>query len=141
LFEAAKLFQLELMLPPSKASSKAANSTLPPANRKKTFCQRQKLCAPKMRRAAKPILISAPKRITHHCVVMPRIEKEDRRLVLASVQPAWPVAAPMVESATGTANVRANHALKPIQKKISHMPWLHPRIQPRKGCSVRLTKT
>ena len=79
------------------------------------------------------MLISAPMSSTHHCVVMPAIEKEDRRLVLRSDQPAWPVAAPIVESATGTANVSANHALKPIQKKISHMPWLQPSSQPRNG--------
>src|SRR3982074_2803573 len=94
-----------------------------------------------MRRAAKPMLISAPKTITHHCVVMPSTENEDRRLLLASVHPLWPVAAPIVESATGTANVSANHALKPIQKKISHMPWLQPSNQPRNGCSVGLTNT
>jgi hypothetical protein len=47
----------------------------------------------------------------------------------------------MVVSATGTANVRANQALKPIQKKISHMPWLHDSSQPATGCSARLTNT
>ena len=52
-----------------------------------------------------------------------------------------PVTAPIVVKVTGTAKVRANQALKPIQKKISHMPWLQDISQPTTGCSDRLTNT
>ncbi len=79
--------------------------------------------------------------MTHHCVVIPSTGKDASKLLLKSIQLLCPVAAPMVERATGTAKVRANQALKPIQKKMSHMPWLQPNNQPRKGCNERLTYT
>ena len=61
--------------------------------------------------------------------------------MLRSPQNFWPVTVPIVVSATGTAKVNANQALKPIQKKIIHRPWLHDRRKPTIGCSTRLTKT
>src|SRR5581483_5274601 len=106
---------------------------LPPAKRKNTFCQRQKLCPPRISSTAKPTLMSRPMISNHHCVVMPRMGNDDSKLLLRAIQPLCPVAAPIVESATGTAKVSANQALKPIQKKISHIPWLQPSSQPKKG--------
>ena len=94
-----------------------------------------------MSRAANPKVRAAPTRITHHWVVIPRTVCFSSRLLLSVMKPSWPVTAPMVVSATGMAKVSANQALKPIQKKISHMPWLHESSQPAIGWSARLTKT
>ena len=63
------------------------------------------------------------------------------RSLLSVIQPACPVTAPRVVIATGAANVSANQALNPIQKKISQSPWLHDISQPAIGCSARLTNT
>ena len=63
------------------------------------------------------------------------------RALAPSIQVPCPVATEMVESATGTAKIRANQALNPIQKKMSHSPWLQDSSQPRNGWSARLTKT
>ena len=60
--------------------------------------------------------------MTHHCVVIPMMVCSASRSLLAVIQPELPVTAPSVVIATGAANVSANHALKPIQKKISHRP-------------------
>ena len=90
---------------------------------------------------AKATESTVPNRITHHWVVMPRMVCLASRSLLAVIQPVCPVIAPSVVIATGAANVSANQALKPIQKKISHRPWLQDSSQPTNGCSARLTNT
>ena len=82
-----------------------------------------------------------PKINTHHWVVMPRKEKLEMSAVAPFIQTCWPVATDIVDRAVGTAKISANHALNPIQKKISQSPWLHESSQPRNGCRARLTKT
>ncbi len=59
----------------------------------------------------------------------------------AVIQPWLPVTEPIVIIAVGAAEISANQALKPIQKKISQTPWLQDSSQPRNGCSARLTNT
>ena len=58
-----------------------------------------------------------------------------------SFNPVWPVVLAITDRAVGIAKVNANHALNPIQKKISQMPWLQAMIQPRNGWRTRDTKT
>ena len=79
--------------------------------------------------------------MTHHCVVIPMTVYLSSRLLLRSIHPEWPVMAPSVVRLTGTAKTTANQALKPIQKKMSHRPWLHDIRKPATGCSARLTNT
>ncbi len=63
-----------------------------------------------------------PSTITHHWVVIPNTVCLASRSFDSEIQPSEPVAAPIVDSPTGTANVSANHALNPTQKKISQIP-------------------
>ena len=72
---------------------------------------------------------------------MPRKSYLPVRSPAAVIQPWLPVTLPMVIMAVGAADISANQALKPIQKKISHTPWLQDSSQPRNGCRARLTKT
>ena len=72
---------------------------------------------------------------------MPRKSYLASRSFAAVIQPWLPVTVPIVIIAVGAAKVSANQALKPIQKKISQMPWLQDSSQPRNGCSERLTNT
>src|SRR5207245_10992470 len=102
---------------------------------------RQELRLANRRNAPNAMLIAVPNSNTHHWVVIPRNEKLEISALAPFIQALCPVATEIVESATGTAKINANQALKPIQKKISHSPWLQDSNQPRNGWSARLTKT
>src|SRR3984885_15385382 len=138
---AAKLSQLVGMCPPLMAISPTDTSRPAPATRNSSFCSRQYACPPVTSITPKPTVMIVPSPITHHWVWMPSRSCLASSELLRLPQNAAPVAAPIEDKATGTANVNANQALKPIQKKIIQSPWLHDSRKPTIGCSTRLTKT
>ena len=140
-FLAAKLSQEALKLPPRTSSRPTMIRMARPASRNSHFCTRQYTRPPKISSSANRTFSTVPNAKTSHCMWMPRKSYLASRSFAAVIQPWLPVTVPIVIIAVGAAKVSANQALKPIQKKISQMPWLHDSSQPRNGCSERLTNT